>query len=85
MLKTNSALGLLLTTSCLLMALVTPVIAQPNLQDVTVTRLMDRPIIGPELHPSIGENIQGPTLVKVPDWVSEKLGKLLPLFRRPQR
>jgi len=59
---------------CLLVAIARPIIAQPNLNSVTVTRLMDRPIIGPELHPSIGENIQGPTLVKVPEWVTEKLG-----------
>ena len=65
---------LLLMTWCLVMGLVSPVFAQPDLQRVTVTRLKDAPIIGPELHPSIGENIQGPTLVKVPDWVSEKLG-----------
>ena len=41
---------------------------------ITVTRLLDHPIIGPELDPSIGVNIQGPSLIKVPDWVSNKLG-----------
>ncbi len=41
---------------------------------VRVERLLDAPIIGPELDPSIGENIQGPSLIRVPDWVAEPLG-----------
>ena len=48
---------------------------EPNLSSVKVTRLLDEPIIGPELHPSIGVNIQGPSLIKVPDWVENPLGK----------
>lgn len=40
-----------------------------------VTRLTDAPIIAPDLHPSIGENIQGPSLIRVPDWVDSPLGK----------
>ncbi len=40
-----------------------------------VTRLIDAPIIGPDLHPSIGDNIQGPSLIRVPDWVDSPLGK----------
>jgi hypothetical protein len=40
-----------------------------------VTRLIDRPIVGPESHPSIGINIQGPSLIRVPDWVPGALGK----------
>lgn len=38
-------------------------------------RLLDRPIIGPELHPSIGVNIQGPSLIRMPDWVEGRLGR----------
>ena len=41
---------------------------------VRVKRLLDRPIIGPDLHPSIGENIQGPSVIRVPDWVEGRLG-----------
>jgi len=40
-----------------------------------VTRLIDRPIITPELDPSIGPNIQGPSLIRVPDWVAGRLGR----------
>ena len=42
---------------------------------VRVERLLDRPIITPELDPSLGPNIQGPSLIRVPDWVSGRLGK----------
>ena len=40
-----------------------------------VERLLDRPIITPSTHASIGQNIQGPSLIRVPDWVSDSLGK----------
>ena len=40
-----------------------------------VQRLLDRPIIDPSLHPSIGVNIQGPSLIRVPDWVAQPLGR----------
>src|ERR1700760_4153419 len=41
---------------------------------VRASRLVDRPILTPELHPSIGVNIQGPSLIRVPDWVEGRLG-----------
>ncbi len=42
---------------------------------IAVQRLADGPIIGPELDPSIGVNIQGPSLIRVPDWVEGRLGR----------
>lgn len=42
---------------------------------VTAERLLDRPIIYPELDPTITANIQGPSLIKVPDWVKNRLGR----------
>ena len=42
--------------------------------DVRVERLGDGPIIGPDLHPSIGVNIQGPSLIRAPEWVEDPLG-----------
>ena len=42
---------------------------------VSITRLGSGPIIHSGLDPSIGENIQGPSLIKVPDWVENKLGQ----------
>lgn len=40
-----------------------------------ITRLLDRPIIGPDLHASLGRNIQGPSLIRVPGWVRDPLGR----------
>jgi hypothetical protein len=37
-------------------------------------RLRDWPIITPALHPSIGVNIQGPSLIRVPGWIEQPLG-----------
>jgi hypothetical protein len=37
-------------------------------------RLLDRPIITPDLHPTIGVNIQGPSMIRVPDWIRDRLG-----------
>ncbi len=39
------------------------------------TRLIDSPIISRELHPSIGDNIQGPSLIRTPEWITSPLGK----------
>ena len=42
---------------------------------VNVERLCDGPIVSPETHPSIGDNIQGPSLIRVPGWVDNPLGR----------
>jgi hypothetical protein len=42
---------------------------------VKVERLLDAPIITPQTHPSLGPNIQGPSLIRVPDWVPEPMGR----------
>jgi hypothetical protein len=41
---------------------------------ITVTRLGAGPIITPEMDARMGGNIQGPSLIKVPDWVENPLG-----------
>jgi len=38
-------------------------------------RLLDAPIIDASSHASIGHNIQGPSLIRVPDWVPDALGR----------
>ena len=48
-------------------------LAPPN--KPIVERLVDGPIVSPASHPSIGANIQGPSLVRVPDWVESPLGR----------
>lgn len=60
------------TTSALIMVLAAAQAAGPPVQ---VKRLLDRPIITPQLDSSIGPNIQGPSLIRVPAWASGRLGK----------
>jgi hypothetical protein len=48
---------------------------QAHRHSVRVERLLDTPIITAELHPGIGVNIQGPSLIRVPNWVEAPLGK----------
>ena len=48
--------------------------AQTTDPGVRVERLLDAPIIEPGLHPSIGVNIQGPSLIQVPEWIEDPLG-----------
>lgn len=38
-------------------------------------RIGDGPIIFPETDPSIGRNIQGPSLIRVPSWIKNPLGR----------
>ncbi len=42
---------------------------------ISAARLGDGPIITPDLDPSIGRNIQGPSLIRVPEWVADTLGQ----------
>ena len=70
-LVTTLVLGLSLGV---LVAVTGTAVAQPGRQAVRIERLLDRPIIAPQLHPSIGANIQGPSLIRVPDWVQAPLG-----------
>ena len=69
--------SILTTTLLLIAALVagTAFAQQPDLSTVKVTRLLDKPVIGPDIHPSIGVNIQGPSLIRIPNWVENPLGK----------
>lgn len=40
-----------------------------------VVRFPENPIIHTGLHPALGENINGPSLIRVPDWVEQPLGR----------
>lgn len=51
------------------LATATAVFAQAVHASVRVERLLDRPIITPQLDASIGPNIQGPSLIRVPEWI----------------
>ena len=56
-------------------ALVTA-LGQPAVaQTIRVERLIDGPIIRPEMDGSMGSNIAGPSLIRVPDWIENPLGR----------
>jgi hypothetical protein len=43
--------------------------------DVSVERFDSNPLVTPDSDPRIGSNINGPSVVCVPDWVSDPLGR----------
>ena len=44
-------------------------------QSVRVERLVDAPIIRPEMDAAMGSNIAGPSLIRVPEWLPNPLGR----------
>ena len=44
-------------------------------QTIRVERLVDTPIIHPEMDGRMGSNIAGPSLIRVPDWIENPLGR----------
>lgn len=70
--KTIKSLALLCTLCSFLVLARAPQAAEPP--SITVTRLTNGPIITPEMDVRMGGNIQGPSLIKVPDWVENPLG-----------
>jgi len=53
--------------------LVTALCLPSNGQTIRVERLVDSPIIRPEMDGSMGSNIAGPSLIRVPDWIEQPL------------
>lgn len=43
--------------------------------DIKVRRLEGNPIVTPDQGPRIGTNVQGPSLIRVPEWLPDPLGK----------
>jgi len=41
----------------------------------SATRLADNPIITRDLSPTLGDNINGPSLIRVPSWINKPLGR----------
>ncbi|GIV80345.1 MAG: hypothetical protein KatS3mg050_4739 [Litorilinea sp.] len=54
------------------------------LTTIVARRLLDRPIITPALDESIGTNINGPSLIRVPDWLPNPLGRYYLYFAHHQ-
>lgn len=49
-----------------------------------VNRLLDRPIITPDMDERIGTNINGPSLIRVPEWLPNPLGRFYLYFAHHQ-
>ena len=49
-----------------------------------VVRFAENPIIHPQLDDTIGPNINGPSLIRVPDWVANPLGRFYLYFAHHQ-
>ena len=47
-----------------------------------ITRLGDGPIIRTDTHPSIGTNIQGPSLIRMPEWAEGGVGSLAAAYSK---
>lgn len=51
-----------------------------NAQGITVTRLPQNPLLTLKSSASLGTNINGPTVIRVPDWVERPLGRYYMYF-----
>ncbi len=47
---------------------------------MNVRRFSDNPIIGPNMDERMGDNINGPSLIRVPEWIPDPLGKFYLYF-----
>jgi hypothetical protein len=54
-------------------------LAQP-MQVVSATRLAQNPLITVDTSVSLGGNVNGPTVIRVPDWVGRPLGRYYMYF-----
>ncbi|MCH1598963.1 MAG: hypothetical protein L7S70_01075 [Pseudomonadales bacterium] len=59
----------------LYLAILLPGASAAQSAGVTITRIGDGPIITPDMDARMGGNIQGPSLIRVPDWVEDPLGQ----------
>ncbi|HEU4619801.1 MAG TPA: hypothetical protein VFV10_17315, partial [Gammaproteobacteria bacterium] len=48
--------------------------------EVTATRFAENPLVSVRSDPSLGDNVNGPSIIKVPDWVENPLGKYYMYF-----
>ena len=44
-------------------------------QSIRVTRLAQNPLITVDSSPTLGGNVNGPTVIRVPDWIERSLGR----------
>lgn len=49
-----------------------------------IERLLAHPIITPDLHPDLADNINGPSLIRAPEWLPDRLGEYYLYFAHHQ-
>jgi hypothetical protein len=49
-------------------------------QSVAVTRFLQNPLVTVDSSPTLGANVNGPTVIRVPDWVQKPLGRYYMYF-----
>lgn len=54
------------------------------MSELSVERVGNGPLLTPASHPSLGTNLNGPTLIRVPDWVKKPLGRYYLYFAHHQ-
>ena len=47
---------------------------------VTAVRLKQNPLITVETSPSLGDNVNGPSIIRVPSWIPHPLGRYYAYF-----
>lgn len=52
-----------------------PIPAEEAAPTIRIERLLDAPVITPEMDGRMGSNVAGPSLIRVPDWVENPLGR----------
>ena len=65
----------LIVASLTLAAVVAATTLTVSAQAIRVERLLDEPIIRPNMDGMMGSNIAGPSLIRVPEWVERPLGR----------
>src|SRR5262245_49188806 len=58
----------------------TPVWPTSAEQEVKVTRLAQNPLITVDTSRSLGGNVNGPTVIRVPEWIDKPLGRYYMYF-----
>ncbi len=47
----------------------------PSVQKIRVVRFPENPVVRPHMDARMGDNVNGPSLIRVPDWVDRPLGR----------
>ncbi|MHC4887369.1 MAG: glycoside hydrolase family protein [Planctomycetota bacterium] len=73
-------IGLVLTLCTVVDAHDEPPTPENAIQSITVKRSAANPLITAQSSPTLGTNINGPSVIRVPDWVKNPLGKYYMYF-----